>query len=339
MRLRDPRSTDAPGVSVVIAVRNEAEHISACLESLERLEYPRERLEIILVDDHSQDHTPSLIRRTADRYAHWKFLALNQKSRTLRGKKNALLQGIAAAKGEIIFTTDADCIVPPGWIKHMVRYFEPGVSMVLGYSPLLPGKGWWHPILAFDNLFSAIAAAAPTQLGHPITSVGRNLAYRKTAYENVGSFLALKKFRSGDDVHLTERFRYMKAGKIVFCAHPDTFVPTIPPGSHKEILHSQLRKHSKIFKQTPSAIAVSLAIFLSYCCLTFFPLIVPQYFIPWTYVMAAKFLLEFVDLTLAAFIFHQKALIKYFPLMQIVYPFYIFLFSGLGALDRYRWKE
>jgi len=339
LRLREPTQSFTPRISVVIAARNEADRIQACLNSLEQLDYPEDRYEIILVDDHSTDATPRLIQQYCTRHPNWKFIPLNQKSSELRGKKHALLTGIAAARGEIIFTTDADCVVPPGWLRHMSRYFENDVTMVLGYSPLIERPGVWHKLLAFDNLFSAIVAAAPTQLGHPISSVGRNLAYRKDAYNDVGSFLALKKFRSGDDVHLTERFRFMKVGKIVFCAHPQTFVATLPPATLKEIFHAQLRKHSKIFKQTPSAIAFSLGVFLSYCWLTLFPLFAPQYLTLWLYTMGAKFLMEFVDLTVAARIFRQTQLVKYFPLMQIIYPFYIFLFSFLGAFDIYRWKE
>ena len=339
LRLRQPNASITPYISVVIAARNEADRITACLQSLTKLDYPQDRYEVIMVDDHSSDATPQLIQQYCSRYPNWKFIALNQKSRELKGKKQALLTGIAAAQGEIIFTTDADCVVPPGWLQYMSRYFERDVTMVLGYSPLIEQKGFCQGLLAFDNLFSAIVAAAPTQLGHPISSVGRNLAYRKDAYNDVGSFLALKKFRSGDDVYLTERFRYLNVGKIVFCAHPQTFVATLPPASGKEIFHSQLRKHSKIFKQTPSSIAISLGVFLSYCWLTLFPFFAPQYLTPWLYTMAIKFLLEFIDLTVAARIFRQTHQVKYFPIMQIIYPFYIFFFSFLGAFERYRWKE
>ena len=337
--LNDPPATHFPTVSIVIAARNEADRIESCLKSLEKLDYPEERYEVIFVDDNSTDATPDIISFYQQKHANWRFLRLNRKSQELRGKKNALLTGIAHSRGEIIFTTDADCRVPPKWLKIMTGYFQPGVSMVLGYSPLVPGKGFIYRLLEFDNLFSAIASAAPTRLGYPFTSVGRNLAYRKSAYKSAGTFLALKQFRSGDDVHLTERFRYLKTGKIEFCAHPDTFVETVLPVSIREIFHAQLRKHSKILKQTFSSVAFFISLFLYSVFLLTFPFLVPLMWKIWTMVMGMRFAVEFADLTLAAIIFRKTHLIKFFPIMQVIYPFYIIFFSALGILGIYRWKE
>jgi cellulose synthase/poly-beta-1,6-N-acetylglucosamine synthase-like glycosyltransferase len=333
------KSNLQPSISIVIAARNEENRILPCLDSLGRLIYPKDKYEIILVDDCSDDDTVENIEKYTSRHENWRLLRITTKSKTLRGKKNALLRGIAEAKGEIIFTTDADCRVPPHWLTSMSKMFEPGVSMVLGYSPLIDKKGLVQKLLKFDNLFSAIASAAPTKLGYPFTSVGRNLAYRKEVYENAGGFLALKKFKSGDDVHLTERFRYLNTGRIEYCAHPDSFVETFPPSETGEIFHQQIRKNSKILLSTPSSILMAILIFSYYILTAFLPVVHPQILGIWTIILILKFFLELFPLSLANKIFKQNLPFYFIMIFQVIYPFHIILFSILGLFQVYKWKK
>jgi len=338
-RLKNVSNKFQHSVSVIIAARNEEDRILPCLQSIENLNYPQDKFEIIFVDDCSNDDTPNIIDKFCKNHRNWKIIRIEEKSKKIRGKKNALLNGINQSNGEIIFTTDADCIVPPNWLSEMVNYFEPNVSMVIGHSPINKRPGLYQKILQFDNLFSAVAASAPTKLGKPISSIGRNLAYRKSAYEDVGSFLALKQYRSGDDILLTERFHYLNDGKIDFCAHPDTFVHTQPPETFSDIFHQQIRKNSKGLLKSPVSILFSISLFLYYLFFLTFPLIYPKYFILWLIIFGLKFLIEFIDLSKAAKIFKLAHTIKLIPIMQIIYPFHIMLFSVLGIFQLYRWKK
>ena len=326
-------------VSIVIAARNEENRILPCLQSLETLAYPQDKYEIIFVDDCSTDGTADHIQEYCQKHSHWNLIRLNEKSTELQGKKNALLNGIARAKNDLIFTTDADCVVSPGWLKKMTAYFQPGVSMVLGYSPLIPAKKPYFRLLQFDNLFSAIVSSAPTKLGYPFSSVGRNLTYRRDAYHDVGGFLSLKKFRSGDDTHLTSRFRYEKNGKIDFCADPDTFVLTRIPDSVSELFQQQVRKNSKTLHLSITSILLMCSVFFYYLCLFMLPVLQPGWYLTWLILVLLKFILEFISLYTAARIFRQSNLIKFIPLMQIIYPVYIIFFSLIGLFQFYHWKK
>ena len=328
-----------PRISVVIAAHNEEKRITPLLQSLEKLDYPSDRYEIIFVDDASTDRTSALIESFCNKHAHWRLIRLKSQDGFLSGKKRALKEGIEQAGGEIIFTTDADCTVQPQWLKYMSAYFEPNVDMVIGYSPLKRVKGWLNLILQFDNLFSAIVASAPTSWGLVFTSVGRNLAYRKNAYRAVGGFDALKKYRSGDDVYLTERFRRQAKGKIVFCRHPQTFVETLPVTDFSKFWHQQIRKNSKTLRKNVSNTLFSILAFLIYSFLWLFPVFLPQYLPIWLVVIFTKLLLEFVTLSYAAKIFRRNWLIPYFPLFQLLYPIYISFFTFLGTFQIYRWKK
>ena len=338
-RLKNTRRKSDFSISIVIAARDEENRILPCLQSLEKLNYPADMFEIIFVDDHSSDNTAEVIKSFSIKYKNWNIIRINEKSAQLRGKKNALQHGISQAKGEIIFTTDADCIVPPNWLKIMSGYFRPDVSMVLGYSPLIYSKRSFFRLLQFDNLFSAIASAATAKLGYPFTSVGRNMAYRKDIYDNVGGFLSLKKFKSGDDIHLTGRFRNNNDGKIDFCADKETFVTTHIPSTDLEVFQQQIRKNSKTFQLSGWSIAVMLTILTYYFCLILLPIIIPSWLIVWIILLTIKFLMEFIPLRNAAKIFNQNNLIPIIPLMQIIYPLYIIIFSIIGTFQFYHWKK
>jgi len=338
-RLKKPSENRFHSISVIIAARNEEKRILGCLDSLEKLDYPREKFEIIFVDDNSEDKTAEIINAYCQKNSNWKLIQLEKKSEWLKGKKNALLNGIAQAGGELIFTTDADCSVPSAWLKKMVNYFRPEVSMVLGYSPLIKSNKFYFKLLQFDNLFSSIASAAPTKLGYPFTSVGRNLAYRKDSYEDMGGFQALKKFRSGDDIHLTGHFRYQKNGIIDFCADPDTFVQTQIPSSLKEVVQQQIRKNSKTFQLSWSSIIFMMIIFFYYLSLIMIPVFLPARLYLWGALLFIKFALEYVTLLKAANIFQQRDLVPYMPLMQVIYPAYIIFFSVIGTFQFYQWKK
>jgi cellulose synthase/poly-beta-1,6-N-acetylglucosamine synthase-like glycosyltransferase len=338
-QLRIITGDSKPFVSIVIAARHEALRISHCLNSLAKLHYPENRYEVIIVDDGSVDNTSEIIEQFCTTRSQWQLIRIVEKSRVLHGKKNALMQGVDRAKGEIIFTTDADCIVPPDWLDKMVQYFQPDVSMVLGYSPLAESRGFLYHILAFDNLFSVIVSAAPVKLGHPFNSVGRNLAYRKKAYQQAGGFMALKQFRSGDDIHLTQKFRRLKNGRIDFCAHPDTFVHTLPPATLSEIFHQQLRKNSKTIKLGWPSLSFLFLIFIYYLLLLLLPVLFPQLVYGWLALVGIKLVLEYIILCRAAYIFDQKRLIRIIPVMQILYPFYLIVFNFLGMFQKYNWKN
>ncbi len=338
-RLRkEPPSTARPFISVVVAAKDEQGRLKPLLNSLSALNYPENKYEIILVDDASTDATYEIMHTEAVKHANWKVLRRSEVSDRYHAKKMALAQAIEQAQGELIFTTDADCAVPPNWLEVMGRYFDDQTQMVLGYSPIESTSQYWNALLKFDNLFSGIVSAAPTMLGFPISSVGRNMAFRKSAYLQIGGYASLTKFRSGDDIHLTERMRDQVKGKITFSAHPETFVRTQPPATRREIYQQQIRKNSKILDKSLKSAAFSVALLLTYLLFFTLPLFNADWLTPWLGVLAAKFILEFIALVYAVRIFKQPELLKWLPLMQIIYPFYVMYFGLLGSLHLYNWK-
>ena len=100
--------TPSTSISIIIPARNEEENIGELLKKLLEQTYAKELVEIIVVDDHSTDKTAEIVAQ----YEKVKLLRLeNDISNSF--KKKAIEKGITAAAGELIITTDADCVPPP----------------------------------------------------------------------------------------------------------------------------------------------------------------------------------------------------------------------------------
>lgn len=123
-----------PNVSIIIAVHNGAKFLAAKLQNLCELDYPSDRMEIVVVSDGSTDDTNRIL---AD-HAPGQFQALVLPEH--RGKAAALNQGIRTAKGAILFFTDVRQIIAPGALRIIASNFaDPAVGCVSG--ELLFGKG------------------------------------------------------------------------------------------------------------------------------------------------------------------------------------------------------
>jgi len=121
-----------PMVSIIIPVRNEAGLLKNCLESISNLDYPKDRIEVIIADGMSTDDTVNTAKQLGAR------VVLNEKKTVSPGRNIAF----KLAKGEIIAFTDADCIVDKGWIINSLKYFKDDKVACAGGPNLTPsGEG------------------------------------------------------------------------------------------------------------------------------------------------------------------------------------------------------
>lgn len=197
-----------PKVSVVVASYNADRTLGPCLDSLEKLNYPD--YEIILVDDGSSDTTAQIA-------AQHPRVRLIRHDRN-RGLSVARNTGIAAAQGELVAFTDADCRADEDWLYYLVGDLVGSEFAAMGGPNLLPPDD------------SALAAAVMVSPGGPAHVMlddhqaehipGCNMAFYKWALELVGGFDPIFR-KAGDDVDLC--WRMQQAGvKIGFS--PSAFV-------------------------------------------------------------------------------------------------------------------
>ncbi|MBI3569056.1 MAG: glycosyltransferase [Gemmatimonadetes bacterium] len=195
------RDDECPTLSVLVTARNEAADLPACLASLEALDYPVGRLQLVLVDDRSTDETPRLLHAFADAHPHATVVhTADLPANALEAKARGLAAGFRVATGAWVLITDADATVPRGWARHMLSLAGPGVGMVggglvvepRGLVGVLERISW-----AFTQLFSVGAAG----LGAPIICIGPNMGIRRDVYVSAGG-LERAEFRIAEDLAL-----------------------------------------------------------------------------------------------------------------------------------------
>lgn len=191
--LPKPVAAAAPKVSVVVASYNGSRTLAACLKSLTVLNYPR--FEIILVDDGSADDTHRITSSFPDvRYVHQPHQGLSVARNT----------GIAAAKGEIIAFTDADCRADEDWLTYTVGSLLRSDCVGMGGHNFLPPD---------DGPVAAAVMASPGGPAHVMLTdrlaehiPGCNMVFYKWVLEEIGGFDPIY-HRAGDDVDICWRLQ------------------------------------------------------------------------------------------------------------------------------------
>jgi cellulose synthase/poly-beta-1,6-N-acetylglucosamine synthase-like glycosyltransferase len=251
-RCKQTKSPLQPFVSVIVAARNEEKNIGLVLECLSQQTYTH--YEIIVINDRSTDNTAAIIADFQKKNSAIKRIDIATVPSDMPAKKNALRAGIKASKGEILCFTDADCFPPPTWLEELVQQFEPKVGIVAGYSPytipsdktLTSGilRNMFFKFIAYEEFRAAIwsSGAIGWNLGWLCT--GRNLAYRRKVYEEVGGFEKIKQSISGDDDLFLQLVRRQTDWEIRYVKTRISFVPTVPPPDFRSFVEQRKRHFS-----------------------------------------------------------------------------------------------
>lgn len=236
---RDRRTNkEKPFVSIVIAARNEELNLGGCLDSVLRQSYPRYKYEVIVVNDHSTDRTNEICLSYAKRYNNISIV-IPDKSGEIKGKTNALIHGIDAAKGEIILITDADCTVPQKWIEATMSLYTPGVGIVGGMT-LQKARNGFEGIQSLDWAYLLGLASAAVNLRNPLSTIGNNLSFRRSAYEEVGGYRKIQ-FSITEDYALFQAI--IKTGKwdYYYPIDPELVVTSEPCPTVRDLIRQKQR--------------------------------------------------------------------------------------------------
>lgn len=325
-----------PSVSIIVAARNEETNILSCLESLNNLVYPQDKIEIILVDDASTDRTRQLISEFINDKSKFKLLKLVEDNQTnLKGKTRAMAEGIKASTGEIILTTDADCVVNPLWAKTIASYYHDDVGLVNGYTTQSV-KGSFSGMQAIDFIYLLFIAAGTINLGKPVSCIGNNMSFRRKAYEETGGYENLP-FSVTEDFLLLNSISRLKKYKLAYPLDTNALVTSINCESIGELFKQKKRWAVGGLEAPPFGVLL-----MSWAFLTNLFILLTPFFLSsiWMYMVLFKFAIDFfVLLPLHRNLRLQKNL-KYFLVFEIYLTLYLFVLPFAVLLNKkVKWKD
>ncbi len=224
--LQDVDPAALPLCTVLVCARDEERNIEKCLKSLNALNYPKDRLQLLIVDDKSTDRTPEILEAWKERMPNLQVLRTGEEVLHMRGKVNALTQGMDAAQGEFVMITDADSHVQPNWVREYLEYYSDDTGMVASIT-LLDQTYFLDGIQSIDWSFLLGMAAASANINIPLSVIGNNISLRRAAYEDVGGYRNIL-FSVTEDYALFQAIWKKKPWKVRFPIHSDLTVMSEP---------------------------------------------------------------------------------------------------------------
>jgi cellulose synthase/poly-beta-1,6-N-acetylglucosamine synthase-like glycosyltransferase len=323
------------------------------MESLSHQSYPVGKLEVFIIDDHSNDDTAE-VASTFIKEGHldnFKLLVHRTDGKTPTYKKAAIAFALQHARGEIIMTTDADCVLSPEWVESMVRQYDEETGMVAGLvsfdSGLEKSDGGSRSI--FSKLqtleFAGIvfAGVGAVGIGKPLICNGSNLSYRRQAFEDVDGFSGHDHLPSGDDDLLMQSIHKKTEWKIKYNLERSAINYSRPLKSVPGFLNQRSRWASKGVHYP--AIRISAMLFMIYLFYAGLFLLTPStiaglFPAP---LLAAGFALklipEFLVITQALNILDRRDLFPHFLLAEFLQIPYVIVVGFRGFFNLFKWKN
>jgi cellulose synthase/poly-beta-1,6-N-acetylglucosamine synthase-like glycosyltransferase len=345
LRLPSPGAPAGLSFSVVIAARNEAEHIGRCLESIFRQTLPSHRYEVIVVNDRSTDATEAICTLFSIRHTNLRILSVSETPPGIAPKKFAVSRGVGAARNEIIVFTDADCLVSPAWLATIDRCFTSTTGLVQGIAYYFRPEGMGSLLFglqAVDFLSHGIVAASAIGAGMPINSSASNFAFRKKTFAEIGGYgTSAARVVSGDDDLLLQRIAGSGTWRVGFMNAAEAAVSTAPTDSAAGIFEQRKRWGSKTVNYSPRRVAFLGGIFLYYCGIPaslLASIVHPLYLATFAGMVAAKIAGEYLLMMPGTAIYNQKALRRYILPASLLQLPTVLAAVVLGVFGKFSWK-
>ena len=233
---RRQRREELPMVSLVIAAYNEEEVIQKKLDNSLELDYPREKLQIIVGSDGSTDRTNEIVASYADRGV----TLINYTDRG--GKTNVLNRTIPDVEGELVVLSDANTFYQPETIKHLIRHFtNPKVGCVCGELRLLCPENDQDAEAMYWKI-EVMTKFLENKMGWMMSANGAIYAIRKKLFRPLKSHLI------ADDLLIGVNVKKQGYG---FVYDPEAVAYEYTPGDAKEEFRRRIRVAAGSFQSIP----------------------------------------------------------------------------------------
>ena len=334
-----PTSDSKPLVSIVIAARNESACIKTLLDSLVNQNYPKNLLEILLVDDHSTDETAVI----AASYQPVKVVKLACEDKGF-GKKQALKEGVRQSVGQVLLFTDADCIIGPDWVASMVGHLQNSkANLDCGPVVLIGNTGLFSQLQQLEFVSLMATTMGSVSLGYPLMANGANVAITRAAWDAAERKAQGQQQASGDDMFMMLAIqRLFGHNSVAFNANRAALVRTPVKPTLTEFFQQRARWVSKSGQYSqPWVVITGIIIALLNAMIIGFlgiGVFIPKLLLCSLVLLGIKSFVDFPIMMLAAYRFRKSRLMINYLLLQFVYPAYVLISFAWGHFNQLSWK-
>jgi len=330
-------------ISVIIPFRNEEKNILTNLKSIEAQDYPKEKFEIIYINDFSKDNSLKLLQdsKIADNI---KVISVPEQFSVNAHKKRAVRYGIENSIGKIIVTTDADCVYEKTWLSSLINNLDEETGFVSGPVEFIDDGTFFSKIQKLEFAGLIITGAGLIGAGSPTICNAANIAYRKNVYDEVGGFKDQMDLSSGDDELLMQKIAKDTDYNVKFSTNKNSIVRTHSNKNVAEFYHQRKRWASKgLFYGDKNLIIKLVLIYLFYIGLVLQPILAitlsGHFFISILASLLLKSIFEYKILSRGKKILFNNLSLKPFIIAELLQVPYIIIAGFVGAFGNLKWKE
>lgn len=325
--------TPVKPVSVIICAHNEAEQLRANLPSIFAQRYTNDAgnslFEVIVVDDRSDDDTQAVLREMKNLHSNLRVVEIKaDEPRKYPGKKNALNKAVELARYDLLLMTDADCTpTSPSWLQLMVQPLHKGREVVAGYGKYTTGDSLLNSFIRWETVHTFLQYSSYARAGQPYMAVGRNLACTRNAFLKAQASPQWSKLPSGDDDLLIRAAGHKRNVSVV--ANPAAFTLTKAKQNVGDWI-KQKQRHLSTGKYYKFIVKTLLAQYGFSHALMWVSLVLLLFTPHWGEVLAIflmRSIVYWVVWQRTACLLQEKKLIRFFPLFDIGWLVYNFVFS------------
>lgn len=328
--------------AIVIPFRNEKANLPSLLESIKKLNYPKDLFEIILIDDFSEDDSVKIIYNWRMENGEFQTTLLENVKISNSPKKDAISRAIPIVKNDWIITTDADCVVPENWLSTLDDYIQNHkTTMIVGAVSYNCNSSFLHQFQQLDVTSLQGATIGSFGMGLGFMCNGANFCYTKSLFQKLYGFSGNNKISSGDDVFLLQKAMAKCPNEVHYLKSKSNIVITKPVDSWKELYHQRARWASKT-SSYESVFGKDLAIivFVGNLSLVFGLFFCFIDWIDWRNLILLfvfKFFIDFILLQKTTTFLTEKRM-RYLLLSSLIYPFFCVSVALFSVFMTQEWK-
>ena len=328
--------------TIVVPFRNEEKSLAKLLDSISQLDYPISLIQIVMVDDFSDDDSVSVYNKWRVSHQEVDTTLLENLALSYSPKKDALTRAIPIAKHDWIVTTDADCIVDKNWLTVLDNYIqENDAEMIVGAVTYKTKNNWFHHFQQLDLISLQGTTIGSFGNGRPFMCNGANFAYTKKFFNEIGGFGGISDKASGDDVLLLQKAVNADKEKVRYLKNNGFIVKTKPENDLLKLFMQRVRwagkttGYSSTYAKTLAVVVLlmNLGIASAFCLL-------PFALADWKIVFGVFLIKYAIDYIL---LYQSNSYLRkgkfFVPIASsIIYPFFSGLVGIYSLFGSFKWK-